>query len=123
MRDAILLLSRVNQKGVLDPSQIIPVGPNNSRIVLQLLKEKHPEIHSDALMDDPPENYFPYTMFEALNEETIHFAALHHTRRALLGLLVLMLCLGIVGVLVMVRSQSICVDPLQLLVERYVQLC
>ena len=81
------------------------------------------EIHSDALMDDPPENYFPYTMFEALNEETIHFAALHHTRRALLGLLVLMLCLGIVGVLVMVRSQSICVDPLQLLVERYVQLC
>ena len=120
VRDAIRLLSPVNQKGVLDPSQIIPDRPDNSRIVLQLLKEKHPESHSDALMDEPPEKYFPYTIFEALNEETIRFAALHHTQRVLLGLLVLMLCLGIVGVHVMVRSQSICVDPLQLLVGRYV---
>ena len=80
VRDAIRLFSPVNQKVVLDLSQIIPDGPNNGRTVLQLLKEKHPVNHSphlDALMDEPPENYFPYSMFEALNEETIRFAALH----------------------------------------------
>ena len=75
-----MFLSPVNQKGVLDPSHIIPDGLDNGRTVLQLLKEKHPESHSphpDALMDEPPENYFPYSIFEALNKETIRFVALH----------------------------------------------
>ena len=120
MRDVIRLLSPVNQKDVLDPNKIIPDGPNNGRTVLQLLKEKHPESHSphpDALMNEPLENYFPYLIFEALNEETIRFAALHTNSSAgpsgadALSWRHWCSCYG--------RCQSICVDPLELLVERY----
>ena len=121
MRDTIRLLSPVNQKGVLDPSQIIPDGPDNGRTVLQLLKEKHLESHSphpDGLIDEPPENYFPYSIFEALNEETIRFAALHTKGSAgpsgadALSWRRWCSCYG--------QKSSICVDPLQLLVGRYV---
>ena len=84
------------------------------------MKEKEPKSHSphpDALMNEPPENYFPYSIFEALNKETIRFAALHTNSSAglsgadALSWHHLCSCYG--------ESQSICVDPLQLLVERY----
>ena len=37
VRDVIRLLFPVNQKDILDPSQIIPDKPDNGRTVLQLL--------------------------------------------------------------------------------------
>ena len=68
-------------------------------------------------MNEPPENYFPYSIFEAPNEEKIRFAALHTNNSARLSgadALSWHYWCSYYG-----RSQSICVDPLQLLVERY----
>ena len=109
VRDAIRLLSPDNQKGVLDSNYVFSEGPDKGKTVLQLLNEKHPKScppHSEALIDDSPEDDFHFTP--------------PFIRKVVPALQVQMRYPGVVGVLVMVRSLFTCVNQLQPLVRRYV---